>query len=127
MSKPPSEYDEEFVVSSKSTFINISEMIDNVILSELANQNLAPRPLIKKRAENRRTTIATSKTDSNEHFFFQKLRKRSIANKDSNSVLLKSSQNQSVLTRTNSLENSANFVKVIQKDAVDVKTPKRVR
>ena len=42
---------------------------DNVILNELANQNLAPRQLIKKRAENKRTSIATSKTDSNEHFF----------------------------------------------------------
>ena len=69
MAIPPSQYDEELVVALNSTFINISEMIDNVILSELANQNLAPRPLIKKRAENIRTTIATSKTDSNEHFF----------------------------------------------------------
>ena len=65
----PSEYDEEFVVASNSTFGNNLEMIDNVTLNELANHNLAPRQLIEKRAENKRTTIAASKTDSNEHFF----------------------------------------------------------
>ena len=69
MSKPPSEYDEELVVASNSTFINNLEKIDHVILNELANQNLARRQLIKKRAENKRTTICTSKTDSNDHFF----------------------------------------------------------
>ena len=69
ISIPPSEYDEELVVASNSTFRNNLEKIDNVILNELANQNLAPRQLIKKRAENERTSIGTSKTDSNEHFF----------------------------------------------------------
>ena len=69
MSIPPREYDEEFIVSSNSTFINNLEMIDNVILNELANQNLIRRQLIRKRVEIKRTTIATSKTDSNEHSF----------------------------------------------------------
>ena len=48
---PPSEYDNEFVVASNSTFINNLKMIDNVILNELANQNLAPRQLIKTRGK----------------------------------------------------------------------------
>ena len=65
----PCEYVEEFVVASSSTFGNNLEMIDNVTLNELANQNLAPRQLIEKRAEKKRTTIATSKTDTSEHFF----------------------------------------------------------
>ena len=39
---PPSEYDEEFVVASIRTFINNLEMIDNLILNNLANQNKAP-------------------------------------------------------------------------------------
>ena len=69
MSIPAREYDEEFVVASNYTFINNLEMIDNVHLNELANQNLAPLKLIKKREEIKRTTIATSKTDSNEHSF----------------------------------------------------------
>ena len=55
----PSKYDEEFVVAPIKTFINNLGVIDNVILNELANQNLAPCQLIKKRAENKRTTINT--------------------------------------------------------------------
>ena len=65
----PSEYDEKFVVSSINTFINNLEVIDIVILNELTNQNLAPCQLIKKRAENKRTTINTSKPDLNKHSF----------------------------------------------------------
>ena len=49
---PPSEYDEEFVVASIRTFINNLELIDNVILNNLANQNKAPYELIKTRAKN---------------------------------------------------------------------------
>ena len=37
----PSEYDKEFVVVSFNTFINNLEMIDNVILINLASQNRA--------------------------------------------------------------------------------------
>ena len=44
---PPNEYDEEFVVSSIRTFINNLEMIDTVILNNLANQNKALYELIK--------------------------------------------------------------------------------
>ena len=36
---PPSAYNEEFGVASINTFINNLEMIDNVILNNLANQN----------------------------------------------------------------------------------------
>ena len=66
---PPSEYDEDFVVSSISTFINNLEMFDNVILNELANHNLTPCQLIKRRAENNMTTSKTSKRDLIEHSF----------------------------------------------------------
>ena len=52
----PSEYDEKLVVSSINTFINNLEVIDNVFLNEFTNQNLAPCQLIKKLAENKRTT-----------------------------------------------------------------------
>ena len=64
---PPSEYDEEFSVASFITFLNILEVIDNVVVDELANQNLAPCQLIKKRAEYKRTAINTSKLDLRQH------------------------------------------------------------
>ena len=50
---PTSEYDEEFVVASINAFINNLDLIDNVILNNLANQNKAPFELIKKRAKNK--------------------------------------------------------------------------
>ena len=59
---PPSEYDEEFVVASINAFINDLELIDNVILNNLANQNKAPYELIKKRAKNKGLLDATSNT-----------------------------------------------------------------
>ena len=89
MAIPPSEYDEEFVLASFNTFTNNLEVIDNVILNELANQKLGPHQPIKKRAEYKRTTINTSKPDLNKHSF-KKFRKRSIANTKTRSVLLKS-------------------------------------
>ena len=49
---PPSEHDEELVLASIRTFIKNLEMIDNVILNNLANQNKAPYELIKKREKN---------------------------------------------------------------------------
>ena len=57
---PPSACDEEFVVSSINAIINNLEMIENVIVNNLANQNKAPYQLIKKRAENKRLLISTS-------------------------------------------------------------------
>ena len=57
----------EFVITSIITFINNLEVIDNVNLNELANQNLAPSQLIKKRAEYKGTTINISKLDMNHH------------------------------------------------------------
>ena len=44
---PPSKYDREFVVAAINTFINNLEMINKVILNQLANQNKAPCDLIK--------------------------------------------------------------------------------
>ena len=65
---PPSEYDEEFVVASINAFINNLELIDNVILKNLANQNIAPYELIKKRAKNKGLLDAISNTQlTNEH------------------------------------------------------------
>ena len=58
---PPSEYYEEFVASINA-FINNLEMIDNVILNNLANQNKAPYELIKKRAKNKELIDAKSNT-----------------------------------------------------------------
>ena len=57
---PTSEYDDEFVVASIKTFINNLELIDNVILKNLANQNKAPDELIKKRAKNKGQLNAAS-------------------------------------------------------------------
>ena len=54
---PPSEYDEEVVVASVNSFINNLDMIDYLILNQLARKKLAPYRLIKKRAENERTII----------------------------------------------------------------------
>ena len=47
----PSQYDEEFVVASIRAFIHNLELIDNIILNNLANQNKAPYELVKKRAK----------------------------------------------------------------------------
>ena len=47
---PPSDYDEKFVVALIRASINNLEMIDNVILNNLANQSKAPSELIKKSA-----------------------------------------------------------------------------
>ena len=47
---------------------------------------------------------------------FSKIPQRSIVNEDSKSVLLKLSQNQSVLTRNISLDNSTNSVNIFQKE-----------
>ena len=52
LAKTPKGYDEEFVVAPIRTFINNLELIDNVILNNLANQNKAPYELFKKRAKN---------------------------------------------------------------------------
>ena len=59
---PPSEYDEEFVVASIRTFIKNLEMIDIVILNNLANQNKAQYELIKKSAKTKGLLIAASNT-----------------------------------------------------------------
>ena len=53
---------EEFVVASINAFINDLELIDNVILINLANQNKALYELIKKRAKNKSLLDANSNT-----------------------------------------------------------------
>ena len=64
----PSEYDEEFIVTSNNALINDLELIDNVILNNLANQNKAPYELIKKREKNTGLFDANSNTQlTNEH------------------------------------------------------------
>ena len=64
LAKPPSEYDEKFVVASINFFINDLELIDNVIVNNLTNQNKAPYGLIKKRGENKGLLNATSNNHS---------------------------------------------------------------
>ena len=59
---PPSEYDEELVLESIRTFIKNLELVDNVILNNLANQNKAPYELIKKREKNKGLLNAASNT-----------------------------------------------------------------
>ena len=51
LAKPPSEYNEEFVLASIKAFINNLEVIDNLILNYLANRNMAPYQLTKKRGK----------------------------------------------------------------------------
>ena len=46
---PASKYDEEFAVESINSLITSLEMIDILILNQLANKKLAPHRLIKKR------------------------------------------------------------------------------
>ena len=48
IAKPPSEYDGEIVVVLINSFVNNLEMIDNLILNQLANRKLTPYRLIKK-------------------------------------------------------------------------------
>ena len=68
LAKPPSKYDDEFVVASNNAFKNDLELIDNVILNNRANQNKAPFELIKKRAKNKGFLDANSNTQlTNEH------------------------------------------------------------
>ena len=98
---PPSEYDEEFVVSSISTFINSLELFDNVILNELANDNLAPCQLIKRRAENKKTTSKTSKRDLNEHSFIS-YASGQLQTQKTNQFCSNHYENQSALTRNSS-------------------------
>ena len=55
MAITPSEYEEEFVVASIKAFISDLELIDNVILNNLANQNKARYELIKKSAKSKKS------------------------------------------------------------------------
>ena len=93
----PSEYDEEFVVAAINTFINNLEMIDNVILNQLANQNKAPYDLIKMRAENKgfldATTNAQLTIKHSKHSVSGQLLPKNRVQSNSNSV-----QNQSTLS-----------------------------
>ena len=108
LAKPPSEYDEEFVVASINAFINDLELIDNVILKNLANQNKAPYELIKKRAENKEVLNATSNTHSAcEHSKYSThghLQTRTSIQSHS-----KITNEQSVLSQQNSIKQNKQF------------------
>ena len=71
---PPSEYDEEFVVASINSFINNLEMIDNVILNQLAKK-LASYRLIKNARKLKNATKANSLSSAFQTF--HSLHKRS--------------------------------------------------
>ena len=109
---PPSEYDEEFVVASINKFINNLEMIDNVILNQLANQNKAPCDLIKKRAEIKgrldARTNAQSTIKHSKHSINGQLLLKNRIQSNSNSVQIQSTfhsaQNQSTLSHSKTLQ-----------------------
>ena len=117
--KPPSEYDEEFLVAAINTFINNLEMIDNVILNQLANQNKAPYDLIKKRAENKRLldarTNAQLTTKHFKHFVSGQLLPKNRIESNSNSV-----QNHSTLSHSKNLNCSKTLI-----NAINLKTMSR--
>ena len=109
---PPSEYYEEFVVAAITTFIKNLEMIDNVILNQLANQNKAPCDLIIKRAENKwlldiktnaQLTIKHSKHSINGQLP-PKNRIQSNLNSVQNQSTFHSAQNQSTLSQSKILQ-----------------------
>ena len=104
----PKKYDEAFVVAAINTFINNLEMIDNVILNQLANQNKAPCELIKKRAEikglldartNAQLTTKHSKHSVNGQLLPEN-RIQSNWNSAQNHSTLHSAQNQSTLSQS---------------------------
>ena len=120
--KPPSEYDEEFLVAAINTFINNLEMIDNVILNQLANQNKAPYDLIKKRAENKRLLDARTNAQlTTKHFkpvSGQMLPKNRIES-NSNSV-----QNHSTLSHSKNLNCSKTLINAINHKTISRKDTK---
>ena len=127
---PPSEYDEEFVVASIKTFINNLGLIDNVILNELANQNLAPCQLIRKRAEYKGTTINTSKLDLSQHSLKNsasgQLKKLKLHQFCSNHSANRSALSQTTNSRQSlpdCLKNSTNFVKFIHRHTIMNRKP----
>ena len=111
---PPSEYDEEFVVTSIRAFNNNLEMIDNVILNNRANQNKAPYELIKKRAKNKGLLNAASNTQ-----LAMKHSKHSATGhcqtKNTNQSHSTSAKNQSTLFRSLSQQNQTNSKNSVHK------------
>ena len=111
---PPSAYDEEFVIASIRIFINNLEMIDNVILNNLANQNKAPYELIKKRAKINGLLNAVSNTQ-----LAWKHSKNSATGhcqtKKTNQSHSKSAVNQSTLFRSLSQQYQTNIIKSVHK------------
>ena len=112
LAKPPSEYDEEFVVASIRAFINNLEVIENVILNNLANQSKAPYELIKKRAKNKGLLNATSNIQlamkNSKHSETGQCQTNNI-----NPSHSKSAENQSTLFRSKQFQyqtNQKNFV-----------------
>ena len=105
-------------------------MIDNVILNELANQNLAPCHLIKKRAEYIKTTINTSKLDLNKHSLNSsasgQLQKQKLDQFRLNHSANRSALTQKKTSRQNSqvsFKNSTNFVKFIHRHPIMNRKP----
>ena len=119
---PPSEYDEEFVVAAITTFINNLEMIDNVILNQLANQNKAPYDLIKKRAENKgllaARTNAQLTTEHSKHSTngqsLPKTRIQSNSNSFQDQSIFHSVQNQSTLSQSKILQLNERLISTIK-------------
>ena len=111
---PRSEYDEEFVVESIRTFINNLEMIDSVILNNLANQNKAPYELIKKREKHKGLLNAASNTQlamkHSKHFATGHCQ-----TKNTNQSHSTSAKNQSTLFRSLSQQYQSNSKNSVHK------------
>ena len=111
---PPSEYDKEFVVASIRAFINNLEMIDNVILNNLANQSKAPYELIKKRARNKGLLNAASNIQLELNHSRHSATGHFQAN-NTNQFHSKSAENQSTLFRSNQFQYQTNQKNLVHK------------
>ena len=113
----PSEYNEEFVVvASINSFVNCLEMIDNLILNELANRKLAPYGLSKKCAKNERIKEGQSKSQLNSKHFIVFMRGQTPKldqNYDLNHSLITQSANQLEIKTNNT--NSSRYKYISKK------------
>ena len=123
----PSAYDEKFVVASTNIFINILELIDNIILNNLANQNWAPSRLIKMGTENKRTLTSQarlrvhlklfthSKSAASKQINFDQIVKKTIQHSVKQPHQKTRIQNSSILFRN--WKNQTSWDEIIIKDS----------
>ena len=100
LAKPPKKHHEEIVLASMNTFIVNLEVIDNLILNQLANEKRAPNRLIKNRAENK-SARKTSQTKFQVHFKHSKQLASGQSHQQNSNQSIKNSSN--IQSETNSL------------------------